>query len=127
MTTQTPRPALASRRQMLGAGGALLLATFWPTPRRGRAQGASVPASTAPEQGLLVENAQGAFAPNAYIRIATDNRITLILPNVEMGQGIYTSSVMLIAEELGIDMAQVEIEAAPPGGGAEITGGSTSS
>lgn len=126
MTTQTPRPALASRRQMLGAGGALLLATFWPTPRQGRAQGASVPASTAPEQGLLVENAQGAFAPNAYIRIATDNRITLILPNVEMGQGIYTSSVMLIAEELGIDMAQVEIEAAPPGGGAEITGGSTS-
>ncbi|MGG6429043.1 molybdopterin cofactor-binding domain-containing protein [Acetobacter ghanensis] len=110
----------ASRRQLLGAGGALLLATLWPVPR-GRAQ-----SSPRPEQGMLVENAPGAFAPNAYIRITADNRITLILPNVEMGQGIYTSSVMLIAEELGIDLAQVDIEAAPPGAGAEITGGSTS-
>ncbi|MFT8469251.1 MAG: molybdopterin cofactor-binding domain-containing protein, partial [Acetobacter syzygii] len=109
-----------TRRHILGAGGALLLATLWPTPR-GRAQ-----VAPRPQQGMLVEGAQGAFAPNAYIRIAADNRITLILPNVEMGQGIYTSSVMLIAEELGIDMAQVDIEAAPPGAGAEITGGSTS-
>lgn len=128
-TTGTPAPhpapahtaAQASRRQVLGAGGALLLATLWPTPRRGRAQPAPHP-----EQGLLVENTPAAFAPNAYIRIAADNRITLILPNVEMGQGIYTGSVMLLAEELGVDMAQVAIEAAPPGGGAEITGGSTS-
>ena len=117
----TPTHTMTSRRQILGAGGALVLATFWPTLRQGRAQG-----TTPPEQGMLVENAQGVFAPNAYIRIAADNRITLILPNVEMGQGIYTSSVMLIAEELGVDMAQVEIEAAPPGAGAEITGGSTS-
>ncbi|MFT8932485.1 MAG: molybdopterin cofactor-binding domain-containing protein [Acetobacter syzygii] len=121
MTTPPRTPsAPPTRRHILGAGGALLLATLWPTPR-GRAQ-----AAPRPQQGILVEGAQGAFAPNAYIRIAADNRITLILPNVEMGQGIYTSSVMLIAEELGIDMAQVDIEAAPPGAGAEITGGSTS-
>ncbi|MFT8418150.1 MAG: molybdopterin cofactor-binding domain-containing protein [Acetobacter sp.] len=123
MTTPTPGQTTPqpSRRQVLGAGGALLLATFWPTPQRARAQ-----ATPHPEQGMLVDSAQGVFAPNAYIRIGADNRITLILPNVEMGQGIYTSSVMLIAEELGVDMTQVAIEAAPPGAGAEITGGSTS-
>lgn len=107
------RMPLTTRRTALFGGGGLLLATLWPS--------ASPRAST----GMLVENATAPFAPNAYIRITPDNSITLILPNIEMGQGIYTSSVMLIAEELGVDLAQIEIEAAPPGS-AEITGGSTS-
>ncbi|BCI66714.1 xanthine dehydrogenase family protein molybdopterin-binding subunit [Acetobacter aceti] len=107
------RMPLTTRRAALFGGGGLLLATLWPS--------ASPRAST----GMLVENATAPFAPNAYIRITPDNSITLILPNIEMGQGIYTSSVMLIAEELGVDLAQIEIEAAPPGS-AEITGGSTS-
>ncbi|MCH4089875.1 xanthine dehydrogenase family protein molybdopterin-binding subunit [Acetobacter sp.] len=107
------RPLLTTRRAALFGGGGLLLATLWPST--------SPRAST----GMLVENATAPFAPNAYIRITPDNSITLILPNIEMGQGIYTSSVMLIAEELGVDLAQIGIEAAPPGS-AEITGGSTS-
>src|SRR2546425_7954660 len=40
------------------------------------------------------------FAPNAFIRIGTDGRITLIMNQVEMGQGTYTSMPMLLAEEL---------------------------
>jgi isoquinoline 1-oxidoreductase beta subunit len=55
-----------------------------------------------------------AFAPNAFIRIATDGQITLIMPYVEMGQGTYTSIPMLIAEELEIDLEQVRLEHAPP-------------
>ena len=55
-----------------------------------------------------------AFAPNAFIRIATDGQVTLTMPYVEMGQGTYTSIPMLIAEELEIDLKQVQLEHAPP-------------
>jgi len=46
---------------------------------------------------------------NAWVRIAPDNRITLAVPRAEMGQGVYTALPMLIAEELEVDMNQIEI------------------
>jgi CO/xanthine dehydrogenase Mo-binding subunit len=55
-----------------------------------------------------------AFAPNAFVRIGTDGRVTLIMSQVEMGQGMYTSMPMLIAEELEVGLDQVELEHAPP-------------
>jgi isoquinoline 1-oxidoreductase beta subunit len=54
------------------------------------------------------------FAPNAFIRIGTDGRITLIMCQVEMGQGTYTSMPMLLAEELEVGLDQVRLEHAPP-------------
>ncbi len=74
------------------------------------------------------------FAPNAFIRIGRDDSIALVMPQVEMGQGTYTSMSMLIAEELEVDLAQVTAEAAPPNDklygnpllGFQVTGGSTS-
>jgi len=54
------------------------------------------------------------FAPNAFIRIEADGRVILTMPYVEMGQGTYTSIPMLIAEELEIDLKQVQLEHAPP-------------
>ena len=56
----------------------------------------------------------GKFAPNAFIRIDTDGRTTLVMPQVEMGQGVYTSIAMILAEELDADMARVALEHAPP-------------
>ena len=74
------------------------------------------------------------FAPNAFIRIGSDGRVTLIMTQVEMGQGTYTSMPMLIAEELEVDLDQVHLEHAPPDDrlyanplvGFQVTGGSTS-
>jgi isoquinoline 1-oxidoreductase beta subunit len=74
------------------------------------------------------------FAPNAFIRIGRDGRVTLIIPQVEMGQGTYTSMPMLIAEELDVDLGAVNVEHAPPDDklygnrllGFQATGGSTS-
>jgi isoquinoline 1-oxidoreductase subunit beta len=74
------------------------------------------------------------LAPNAFVRIKPDDTITLIMPQVEMGQGTYTSMSMLIAEELEVDLAKVGLEAAPPSDGLyanpligfQATGGSTS-
>ena len=72
--------------------------------------------------------------PNAWVHIADDNTITLISARSEMGQGVYTSMPMLIAEELNVDIRKVKVAMAPPGKvygnalifGLQLTGGSTS-
>jgi len=73
------------------------------------------------------------FETNAWLRIGTDNSITFLCDRAEMGQGVYTSLPMLIAEELGVGLEQIKVEFAPPGDqyinnliGGQITGGSTS-
>ncbi len=52
--------------------------------------------------------ADDVFAPNAFVRIGSDGKIVLTMPYVEMGQGTYTSIPMLIAEELEVDLQQVQ-------------------
>lgn len=52
---------------------------------------------------------------NAWVRIAPDNSITLAIPRVEMGQGVYTSLPMLIAEELEVDMNRIKVVQPQPG------------
>src|SRR2546428_2608331 len=105
-----------SRREFLiagaAAGGGLLLG--WHVDARG---------ATSPD-----------FAPNAFIRIGTDGRVTMIMGQVEMGQGMYTAMPMLLAEELEVGLDQVRLEHAPPDDklyanpifGFQATGGSTS-
>jgi isoquinoline 1-oxidoreductase subunit beta len=55
-----------------------------------------------------------AFVPNAFIRIDDQGDVTLIMPQVEMGQGTYTSISMILAEELDADWSRVKLEHAPP-------------
>ena len=55
----------------------------------------------------------GTFEPNAFVRIGHDGQVTLTMPYVEMGQGTYTSTPMLIAEELEVDLKQIRLEHAP--------------
>jgi isoquinoline 1-oxidoreductase subunit beta len=73
--------------------------------------------------------------PNAWVHIADDNTITLLSARSEMGQGVYTSMPMLIAEELHVDIRKIKVAIAPPNaklygnallGGPQLTGGSTS-
>jgi isoquinoline 1-oxidoreductase beta subunit len=71
--------------------------------------------------------------PNAWVHISDDNVITLLTARSEMGQGVYTSMPMLIAEELNVNLNQIQVAVAPPDKvytnellGAQITGGSTS-
>lgn len=74
------------------------------------------------------------FVPNGFIRIGADGRIILVVPSVEMGQGIATGEAMLMAEELEVGLDQVEVAAAPADAHAytqsllkaQATGGSTS-
>jgi isoquinoline 1-oxidoreductase beta subunit len=57
--------------------------------------------------------AGSAFAPNAFLRIGVDNRVTVIAKHVEMGQGAYTGIATIVAEELDADWAQIQVESAP--------------
>ena len=77
--------------------------------------------------------AAASFMPNAFVRIGTDERVTVIVNHSEMGQGVYTSLPMLLAEELDADWSKVGYESAPvdakynhPAFGMQITGGSSS-
>src|SRR5207249_1194996 len=73
-----------------------------------------------------------AFAPNAFLRIGADDSIQIILAHSEMGQGIWTTLTMLIAEELDADWNKIKVEHGPAGQayihtayGLQITGGSS--
>lgn len=110
-----------SRRVFLVAGGSLAL-------------GVAFNGAGATGERAATEK-HAAFEPNAFIRIDPDNTVTLTMPRVEMGQGTYTALSMLIAEELEISLARVQLAHAPPdpsrygnprAGGAQITGGSNS-
>lgn len=52
---------------------------------------------------------------NPFLKIASDNSIHIILSKVEMGQGIWTTLPMLIAEELDCDWKKINVEHSPPG------------
>ncbi len=73
------------------------------------------------------------FEPNAFVHIAPDETVTIIVNHSEMGQGVYTSLPMLVNEELDADWKKIRVEAAPVAAvynhtafGMQMTGGSTS-
>src|SRR5438270_784567 len=70
----------------------------------------------------------GVFSPNAYLRITPDEKITIVVARSEMGQGVWTSLPMILAEELEVDLKQITLEQAPASTlfGDQGTGGSAS-
>ena len=90
-----------------------------------------------PAGGLLGRAARAAeapapvYAPNAFLRVAPDNTVTVIVNRLEFGQGVHTALPMVIADELDADWTQMRAELAPaadiykdPVFGMQITGGS---
>jgi isoquinoline 1-oxidoreductase beta subunit len=81
---------------------------------------------------LQEPQAGGPFIPNAFVRVGSDDSVTILLAHSEMGQGIWTSLPMLVAEELDADWSKIKVEharAAPVYAhtaiGLQMTGGST--
>ena len=97
------QPSL-SRRGLLEVSAAAALVFGFHVPAKGATSGAA---------GGVVGDIKP-FAPNAFIKIGRDGAVTLIMPQVEMGQGIYTSISMILAEELDADWKRVTVEHAPP-------------
>ena len=109
------------RREFLKAGaalgGGLLISLYVPE---------FVPAARA------ADSTAKPVALNAFVRIGTDETVTVISNHSEMGQGIYTSLPMLLNEELEADWARVRVESSPVDAvynhtvfGIMMTGGST--
>src|ERR1700730_4239354 len=123
MTVSEKISGNVSRRAVLTSGlaGGFLLAFHLP-----------VSAVNEPVQPPDVTD--GKFAPNAFIRIDNAGKTTLVMPQVEMGQGVYTSVAMILAEELDADYQQVTLQHAPPNDklygnptfGLQVTGNSNS-
>ena len=113
-----------SRRSFLRqTGGALVIAMVLPNVARGQVR------RMTPDDIKRVP-----AAPNAFLRIAPDNTVTVMAKHIEMGQGAYTGLATLAAEELDADWSQMRVEAAPANAalyanfnmGLQGTGGSSS-
>ncbi len=120
--TEAARP---SRRQFLKtgalAGAGLVIGLHLPL----RAAKSAATAATA----------GGDFAPNAFVRIAADDSVTILAKHIEFGQGSHTGLATILAEELDADWEQVRAESAPANaelynnlhwGPSQGTGGSSS-
>lgn len=93
-----------SRRSILKGSAGLVLAFYLPSLAKAQSGAA---AAFVPDKGPV------AFAPNAFIRIAADNTVTVVSKHVEMGQGPYTGLTTIVAEELDADWSQMRVEGAP--------------
>jgi isoquinoline 1-oxidoreductase beta subunit len=120
-----------SRRAFLrnAAWGSAGLVIAMALPGRGRAAEADLTAANTALAGA--ENAD--FAPNAFVRIAPDNTVTVLIKHIEFGQGPFTGLSTLVAEELDADWSQMRAASAPANAelyknfafGMQGTGGST--
>jgi len=122
-----------SRRQFLlgsvSVGAGLTLAVYLPACSREQEQPEAGPGKAGGES-----IAGTSFDANAFVRIGSDNRVTVIIKHLEMGQGTYTGLATLVAEELDAAWSQIHVEGAPANaklynnlfwGNLQGTGGST--
>ncbi|MDX1499574.1 MAG: molybdopterin cofactor-binding domain-containing protein, partial [Woeseiaceae bacterium] len=84
-----------SRRGFLGGAAGLTFAVGFGT------KGWLVADAAAAHEGMTV---------GAWVRITPDNRITIITPAAEMGQGSMTGVPVVLAEELDADWSTVTLE-----------------
>ncbi len=128
MPTTTPSLPVLDRRQLLKGGltvGAGLVIGLR-LPRAAEARAMAAGAELAPDSFV-------GLAPNAFVRIAADDTVTVLSKHIEFGQGTYTGLATVLAEELDADWATVRVESAPADAsryanlafGVQGTGGST--
>jgi len=121
MSSKTDIDRRSFLKATIVAGGSLLIGTVLPLRSRAEERFGVAPAPAAD------------FKPNAFIKIAPDGKVTVIVGQAEMGQGVLTSLPMIVADELEVDWKNVVYEHGPPGKeyinpalGGQITGGSAS-
>ncbi|KPF78057.1 hypothetical protein IP88_04915 [alpha proteobacterium AAP81b] len=58
---------------------------------------------------------KGETLVNSFLKIGADGRVTVAVPQAEMGQGIWSGLAQIVADELGADWRAVSVEPAPLG------------
>lgn len=104
--TKAVKKATLSRRHFLQGTAGLIIGLQLPILARGQSGEAAV----IQDEGTASEVT---FAPNAFVRIAPDNTVTVLIKHIEFGQGPYTGLATLVAEELDADWDQMRAESAP--------------
>ena len=120
----THRDARLTRRATLKGAAGLVIGFHLPLPAHGQSGSTRLSGADA---------GSASFAPNAFIRIGTDNLVTVLIKHIEFGQGPFTGLATLVAEELDADWPQMRAEHAPSNPalyknfrlGMQGTGGST--
>lgn len=92
-------PVRPSRRGLLAGAGAIVVAFRLDAK----------PARAAAGPDLASVKAQ----PNAFVRIAPDDTVTVVIKHLDMGQGNTTGLATILADELGADWKTVRTEFAP--------------
>ena len=114
-----------SRRAFLGSSAGLVIGLTLPLAARAQSGAAAALQSGATDGA--------GFAPNAFIRVAPDDTVTVLIKHIEFGQGPFTGLATLVAEEMDADWSQMRAEHAPANDelyknlafGMQGTGGST--
>jgi isoquinoline 1-oxidoreductase beta subunit len=94
-----------SRRRFLQAGAGLTLAVYL--------RGGHAAVESGPGKAVTTTAPAAVLEPNAFVRIAPDDSVTVIAKHLEMGQGTYTGLATLVAEELDAAWGQIRVEGAP--------------
>src|SRR6266566_2283549 len=88
-----------TRRTAVQSMAGLVIGLYLPRGLRGPSATPAIPAAP--------------FAPNAFVRIGTDNTVTVLIKHIEFGQGPFTGLSTLVAEEMDADWSKVRAEHAP--------------
>ena len=99
LKTKSASPAVSRRQLLIGGGAAAGLAIGWALWPRDYEPNVNV----APDEALF----------NAWLKISTSGRVTVVVPQCEMGQGVATLLPQIVADELGADWRSVAVEPAP--------------
>jgi isoquinoline 1-oxidoreductase beta subunit len=124
------QPLLIARRTFLAglnvSAGGLALGFFTAQKPTNEPTGQAGPKPKTSSQAE--EKASPGLNPNVFVHVAPDGLVTIVCHRSEMGQGIRSSLPVLIADELGADMARVKIVQADgdPAYGDQNTDGSNS-
>src|SRR5713101_3700835 len=95
-----------SRRAMLKGTAGLVIGLYLPG-------GAASAQQSGAARAFRPGEGTAAFAPNAFVRVGTDNTVTVLSKHIEFGQGPFTGLATLVAEEMDADWSQVRAEHAP--------------
>ncbi len=124
-TSHDKKPIKPERRRFLQSSAGLLIGVYLPVFANQKS-GAAAVMQTPSEAGATL-------SPNAFVRIAEDNTVTILSKHIEFGQGPFTGLATLAAEEMGADWSQMRAAHAPANVehyknlafGVQGTGGST--
>ena len=100
-------PAVSRRSLLVGGGvgvGLIVGYALWPR-----------------SEVVMLDTSSGEYALSSYVKVGTDGHVTVVVPQVELGNGVFTGLAQIVADEIGADWRTVAVEAMRAGWGSANT------